>query len=135
MGITNETEGLEASRIAKGEDLEEVQRLVQLILGVAIECEDKAMWIGKIMQLEASAQRQLRVLIEELLKRHRDRSMDSPRGHLSKEEEGKQQTRQSDNAEVNKAILADLDVSADQQLRDLQAEHVTLQEAYVSVTR
>jgi hypothetical protein len=42
----------------------ELSKLVQLILGVVVECERKVEYIPNIMKLDPASQRELMVLIE-----------------------------------------------------------------------
>jgi hypothetical protein len=53
-----------ADRVCKNEDNTEMIKLIELILGAAIECENKKEYIENIMLLDESSQRILMVFIE-----------------------------------------------------------------------
>jgi len=53
-----------ADRVCKNEDSTEMITLIELILGAAIECENKKEYIENIMLLDESSQRILMVFIE-----------------------------------------------------------------------
>jgi hypothetical protein len=50
----------------KENNVNEIQKLVQYILGAAVECENKVVYIQNIMTLDPQSQKQLMVLIEEV---------------------------------------------------------------------
>lgn len=56
--------------IVKENNLKEIQKLVQFILGVAVECENKTEYIKNIMKMDAFSQKQLMLLIEEIINKH-----------------------------------------------------------------
>lgn len=58
--------GLEinATAIARDQDAQEIVKLVELVLGVMVESEHKNEYIGNIMKLDESTQRELMVILE-----------------------------------------------------------------------
>lgn len=64
--VLREEEELDASKIAQGET-SDIQKLVQLILGVVVECENKVQYIQSIMALPPDHQKQLMFLIAEVI--------------------------------------------------------------------
>eukprot|EP01112_Ceratiomyxa_fruticulosa_P023585 TRINITY_DN9086_c0_g2_i1.p1 TRINITY_DN9086_c0_g2~~TRINITY_DN9086_c0_g2_i1.p1 ORF type:complete len:744 (-),score=212.05 TRINITY_DN9086_c0_g2_i1:96-2327(-) len=56
--------------VAKGEDDEEIIRLIEAILGVVVECENKAHYIQNIMSLEEETQMELMTIIQNIFSRH-----------------------------------------------------------------
>jgi hypothetical protein len=60
---------IDTSRIAKNEDPKEICRLVELLLGCAVQCPSKSEYIHPIMQMDASEQASMMHTIEELMHR------------------------------------------------------------------
>ncbi|XP_020294419.1 protein Hook homolog 3 [Pseudomyrmex gracilis] len=56
----------DASKIGEHCDHEEVRRLLQLIVGCAVKCDQKQQYINRIMLMEESVQQALKQIIEEL---------------------------------------------------------------------
>eukprot|EP01113_Clastostelium_recurvatum_P031446 TRINITY_DN3926_c0_g1_i2.p1 TRINITY_DN3926_c0_g1~~TRINITY_DN3926_c0_g1_i2.p1 ORF type:complete len:713 (-),score=243.35 TRINITY_DN3926_c0_g1_i2:201-2339(-) len=56
--------------IAKDEDEQEIMRLIKLILGVVVECEDKVTYIQNIMSLDETNQIELMNIIKEIVATH-----------------------------------------------------------------
>ncbi|KAJ0397729.1 hypothetical protein P43SY_007197 [Pythium insidiosum] len=70
LGQVCETEELiDSNRIAKGDDVKEICRLVELLLGCAVQCPNKSEYIHPIMQMEASEQASMMHMIENLMHR------------------------------------------------------------------
>ncbi|PRP87618.1 hypothetical protein PROFUN_04645 [Planoprotostelium fungivorum] len=84
LGFSSEVEVDTAAIIRDGNEAELV-KLLQLILGTAIECENKVEYIQSIMQLDAASQRVLMDVIQEVMALHQkqrgnishDRTMDT----------------------------------------------------------
>lgn len=64
--------GLEinATAIARDQDTQEIVKLVELVLGVMVESELKNEYIGNIMILDETTQRELMVILEGIINRH-----------------------------------------------------------------
>ena len=60
---------IDATRIAKTSDVDEILVLVELVVGVAVMCEDKAKFIPKIFSLDVAAQAVLKGVIEHVMSR------------------------------------------------------------------
>ncbi len=65
MGTSESVDELDATLIAHA-DLGSVRKLIQLILGAVLECDNKAAFIQKIMEMDASHQLYIMNLIEEV---------------------------------------------------------------------
>ena len=65
LGITEtDLEVINANSIAKEGNTSEILKLVELVLGAAVECENKKEYIENIMLLDETSQRDLMVIIE-----------------------------------------------------------------------
>jgi chromosome segregation ATPase len=69
LGIHDEV-NIDETIIGRDQDAREIVKLLQLILGVVVECENKVEYIGNIMNMNAAAQRELMVIIEEIISKH-----------------------------------------------------------------
>lgn len=63
--MSGEFADLDAAALGRAES-DELHKLLQLVLGAAVECENKVTYIQNIMKLEPASQRSLMVLIEEV---------------------------------------------------------------------
>lgn len=69
IDMEGEIKGIDVNSIAKNlqeEGKKELVKLVQFVLGAAVECPNKITYIQNIMSLDASAQKILMFLIEEV---------------------------------------------------------------------
>lgn len=55
---------IDANAIGRDSNPEEIMKLVNLILGVLVECEHKEEYIGNIMCLDEQTQHELMVILE-----------------------------------------------------------------------
>jgi HOOK domain len=55
---------IDANSIARDQNTQEIVKLVELVLGVMVESEHKNEYIGSIMQLDETTQRELMVILE-----------------------------------------------------------------------
>eukprot|EP01117_Protostelium_nocturnum_P005530 TRINITY_DN1998_c0_g1_i1.p1 TRINITY_DN1998_c0_g1~~TRINITY_DN1998_c0_g1_i1.p1 ORF type:complete len:699 (+),score=315.14 TRINITY_DN1998_c0_g1_i1:68-2164(+) len=78
--------------IVKEGDKEEMNKLIQLILAVAIECENKIEYIQNIMKMDSQYQRELMVSIEKIMLNHQKQ-----RGNLSSPSIELNRTKSSEN--------------------------------------
>jgi len=85
LGFSSDVE-VDASAIVRDRDEEELIKMLQLILGTAIECENKVQYIESIMQLDSASQRVLMDVIQDVMATHQkqrgnstshDRSLDT----------------------------------------------------------
>ncbi|ELR13582.1 uncharacterized protein ACA1_084260, partial [Acanthamoeba castellanii str. Neff] len=92
-------------------------KLIELILGAAIECENKKEYIENIMLLDESSQRILMVFIERLLREHQMKPAHSPRHHSQSYDDANEIQIQS--LRLEKEELQE-------QFDELQVEHSSL---------
>jgi len=81
LNIASDAADVDIDRMCKNESNSEMIKLIELILGAAIECENKKEYIENIMLLDESSQRILMVFIERLLREHQTKPAHSPRHH------------------------------------------------------
>ncbi|GLD98096.1 hypothetical protein PINS_up006793 [Pythium insidiosum] len=67
--VCDAEELIDSNRIAKGDDVKEICRLVELLLGCAVQCPNKSEYIHPIMQMDASEQASMMHMIENLMHR------------------------------------------------------------------
>jgi hypothetical protein len=67
--LCNASELVDTTRIARESDVQEVGKLVELVLGCAVQCPNKSDYILPIMQMDASEQASLMHTIEGLMRR------------------------------------------------------------------
>ncbi|TMW67081.1 hypothetical protein Poli38472_012197 [Pythium oligandrum] len=67
--ICEAQELIDVARIAKEHDTKEIARLVELLLGCAVQCPSKSEYIHPIMQMDASEQASMMHMIENLMHR------------------------------------------------------------------
>lgn len=60
---------IDLQSIAKSQDLDEVLNVMELVIGAAVMCEDKARFIKKIFSLDSTVQTVLKALIEQNMSR------------------------------------------------------------------
>lgn len=58
--------------LAKSSDPDEILNLLELVIGVAVMCEDKAVFIAKIFELNDVSQAVLKGLVEQVMGRAED---------------------------------------------------------------
>jgi len=81
LNIACDTAHINIELLVKNEDSAEMINLIELILGAAIECENKKEYIQNIMLLDETSQRILMLFIERLLREHQSRPPASPQTH------------------------------------------------------
>lgn len=118
-------DSVDVNAIAKAGDLGQISRLVQLILGVAVECENKVLYIQEIMKLDPSSQKELMVLINGILTKHQQQkslhSIEiSPRRHSDAND---------NTVGVDEDFLKELDEEADH-FQEFQSELSKWKEKY-----
>ena len=67
-----EIDAIDAALIARDNDAEEMLSLVELVVGVAVMCPDKARFIQNIFALDAASQSALKGLVERVMQRTED---------------------------------------------------------------
>jgi len=67
-----DTSHIDVNAIAKSNDPDEILNLLELIVGVAVMCEDKAVFIPKIFELNDLSQAVLKGLVEQVMSRAED---------------------------------------------------------------
>jgi len=72
LGLPKLSEELfvDVNAIVREGDEEYMKKLIQLIVGVVVECENKVEYIRTIMKMEPESQKELMILIEEVLSKH-----------------------------------------------------------------
>jgi len=118
-------DSVDVNAITKAGDLAQISRLVQLILGVAVECENKVLYIQEIMKMDPSSQKELMVLINGILTKHQQQkslhSIEvSPRHH---------QDSNDNTVGVDEDFLKELDEEADH-FQEFQSELAKWKEKY-----
>ncbi|EGG16600.1 hook family protein [Cavenderia fasciculata] len=69
LTLTNQVDHIDADQVAKNDE-EEIVNLIKVILGIAVECDDKEKYIGAIMNLDADVQNDMMVIIGEIMASH-----------------------------------------------------------------
>eukprot|EP01119_Soliformovum_irregulare_P000273 TRINITY_DN10201_c0_g1_i3.p1 TRINITY_DN10201_c0_g1~~TRINITY_DN10201_c0_g1_i3.p1 ORF type:complete len:573 (-),score=171.20 TRINITY_DN10201_c0_g1_i3:355-1929(-) len=128
LGLPGQAQDLDSSAIAREGNVQEIQKLVQLILGAAVECDEKIKWIGNIMKMEPASQRQLMVLIEQILNNHqKEKSLSMDRSDVRNHAEDDDFFRELD----EKATFAQQNEEhLKQQFKQLQSDYDSLQSAH-----
>jgi protein HOOK3 len=108
----------DVNAIGEHADASELARLIQLVLGCAVHCENKQEYIQMIMQLEESVQHAVMGAIQELMQKEVPRSV--PGDAYKQLEDEHHQT-----SEQLQAVLAERDTLA-QKCHELEQEVMTL---------
>ncbi|EFA82480.1 hook family protein [Heterostelium album PN500] len=72
LGLTEQTVAIDADTVAKDMDPQETIKLVELILGVVVECENKGEYIGRMQSLDPKVQGDLMLIIEKIMTSHQE---------------------------------------------------------------
>ncbi|EDO33979.1 predicted protein [Nematostella vectensis] len=112
--------------IADSADVSELARLLQLILGCAVNCEDKQEYIQVIMQLEETVQHVVMTAIQELMTA-RDQTQITPEMFKELESQHKRTLEQLTTAMVEKEELSQRCHELDDQITYLRESESTMQ--------
>ncbi|GAM16872.1 hypothetical protein SAMD00019534_000470 [Acytostelium subglobosum LB1] len=70
LGLNDQTSTINVETVAKDRNDVEIIKLIELILGVVLECDNKEEYIGKMQILDPTVQNDLMVIIEKIMSNH-----------------------------------------------------------------
>jgi len=87
---------IDAMEIAKNGNVEELLSLLELVVGVAVMCEDKAVFIQKIFSLDAVSQSVLKGVVEQVMSRCTESNEDDVEFTRQNQQQQQQQQQQEE---------------------------------------
>ena len=111
--------------VCREKELSEIVKLVELVLGVAVQCEDKQKYIGSIMSFDKETQAYLMKRIEFLMNRIAEDSMASPRIQDEDDIFGEEDDDEDDGMSLDQSFSGDR--QARMQLETVTEENMRLQ--------
>ncbi|GAM21526.1 hypothetical protein SAMD00019534_047010 [Acytostelium subglobosum LB1] len=135
LGLTGQTTHLNIDSLARDLNREEIIKLIELIIGVVVECENKGEYIGKMQDLDPEVQNDLMVIIERIMTDHQQQMSENRRASFDAGEEPIDVYSRSVSSPNVKDTLSQIESQITQLQKEKSELQVEIEELTITVTQ